>query len=127
MATASNTPVIREGFAPLTSQQEESMTQQRIGCTLAATAIATLFASAAAAQTTTIDPPGRLVASNCFQCHGTNGKGGFETLAGESASEIYNELREFRTKTEGGIMEPHARGYSDAQLRLMADYFSKQR
>jgi cytochrome subunit of sulfide dehydrogenase len=38
---------------------------------------------------------GRLLASNCFQCHGTNGKptsGGFDRLAGESVSEIYNEL-----------------------------------
>ncbi|WP_425485618.1 c-type cytochrome, partial [Hydrogenophaga aromaticivorans] len=42
-----------------------------------------------------VSPPGRLLASNCFQCHGTNGRGpGFERLAGESADEIYDELRE---------------------------------
>lgn len=73
--------------------------------------------------------PGRLVASNCFQCHGTNGNpvGGFDRLAGESTGEIYQELLEFRSgKEESGIMTLHARGYTDQQLRAIADFFSKQ-
>jgi cytochrome subunit of sulfide dehydrogenase len=84
----------------------------------------------AAAQTTTTEPPaGRLLASNCFQCHGYNGKSsiGFEDLAGESSSEIYKELLEMRTKVPPKMMDMHARGYSDAQIRLIADYLSKQR
>lgn len=74
-------------------------------------------------------PPGRLLASNCFQCHGTNGKGpGFEKLAGESANEIYKELVEFRSGKEGqGIMAKHAMGYTDAQLRQLADWLATQR
>ena len=55
-----------------------------------------------AAQTATTAPPaGRLLASNCFQCHGYNGKSsiGFERLAGKSSSEIYKELVEMRSKT----------------------------
>ncbi len=81
----------------------------------------------AIAQTT--PPPGRLLASNCFQCHGYNGKSsiGFERLAGESASEIYEELMEMRSKMPPEMMDMHARGYSDAQIRLIADYLSKQR
>jgi cytochrome subunit of sulfide dehydrogenase len=87
-----------------------------------------LAAAPALAQTTTADPPaGRLLASNCFQCHGTNGRGGVETLAGESASEIYNELKEMQQKVPPKMMDMHARGYTDAQIRLIADYFSKQR
>lgn len=67
------------------------------------------------AQTAT-PPPGRLLASNCFQCHGTNGKGpGFDTLAGKSASKIHGELLEFQSGKEGdNIMARHARGYIDA-------------
>jgi sulfide dehydrogenase cytochrome subunit len=75
----------------------------------------------ALAQTT---PPGRLLASNCFQCHGTNGSGGFERLTGESAAEIVKELREMRVKTSPDIMEIHARGYNDAQLQLLANYLA---
>jgi sulfide dehydrogenase cytochrome subunit len=78
------------------------------------------------AQTT---PSGRLLASNCFQCHGTNGSGpGFDRLTGESASEIYKELREFQSGKEGnGIMARHAMGYADAQLRALSDWLSRQR
>ena len=89
-----------------------------------------LASTSAAAQTTTLmPPPGRLLASNCFQCHGYDGKSsiGFERLAGESPSEIYNELREMRSKVPPEMMEMHARGYSDAQIRLIADYLSKQK
>ena len=83
-----------------------------------------------AAQTTSTEPPaGRLLASNCFQCHGYNGKSsiGFEQLAGHSSSEIYKELLEMRSKVPPQMMDMHARGYSDAQIRLIADYLSKQR
>ena len=76
-----------------------------------------------------IPPDGRLLASNCFQCHGTNGKGpGFDKLAGKSASEIYKELREFSTGKEGdGIMSRHAMGFTDAQLRSLSAWFATQR
>jgi cytochrome subunit of sulfide dehydrogenase len=72
---------------------------------------------------------GRLLASNCFQCHGTNGTGGFDSLAGKSATEIYGELREFASGKEdaNGIMAAHAMGFSDAQLRSIASYFASVR
>ena len=87
-----------------------------------------LAASTAGAQSTT-PPPGRLLASNCFQCHGTNGKGpGFDRLAGKSASELYNELQSFKSGKEGtGLMAKHAMGYSDAQLMAIAKWLSTQR
>ena len=75
-------------------------------------------------------PTGRLLASNCFQCHGTNGKGpGFDKLAGKASREIYEELVEMRAGKEdkGGIMAKHAMGYTDAQLLAIAGYLSKQR
>ena len=87
------------------------------------------LASLCAAAQTAEPPAGRLLASNCFQCHGYNGKSsiGFDRLAGESASEIYSELMEMRSKMPPKMMDMHARGYSEAQIRLIADYLSKQR
>ena len=72
---------------------------------------------------------GRLLASNCFQCHGTDGKGGFEKLAGKSASELYGDLKEFASGKENsdGIMAAHAMGFSDEQLKSIASYFSSIR
>ncbi len=89
-----------------------------------------LASTCVAAQTTTTAPPaGRLLASNCFQCHGYDGKSsiGFERLSGESSAEIYKELIEMRTKSRPDIMDMHARGYTNAQIRLIADYLSKSK
>lgn len=94
-----------------------------------ALALGVLMTVWAAQAQTTAPPPGRLLASNCFQCHGTNGKGpGFDTLAGKSASEIYGELKEFQSGKEGNnIMAKHAMGYTDAQLQSLAAWFATQR
>lgn len=92
-------------------------------------AATTLALGAGATAQTVVSPPGRLLASNCFQCHGTNGKGpGFDRLAGKSANELYDELREFRAGKEGqGIMARHSMGYTDAQLRSLSQWLSTQR
>ena len=98
---------------------------------LRAVAVAIALASAATTSFAQAVPAGRLLASNCFQCHGTNGKpsvGGFDRLAGMSASEVYSELKEMQGKTVGNdIMKIHARGYTDAQLRAIGNYFAAQR
>ncbi len=74
---------------------------------------------------------GRQLASNCYQCHGTNGTGGFERLLGESYAEIYGELSEFITdedgEEDGEVMRAHALGYTDAQMRALANYLSQLR
>ena len=92
-------------------------------------AAAALAASQAAIAQTAISPPGRLLASNCFQCHGTNGKGpGFDKLAGKSARKLFKEMKEYQSGKEGdGIMARHAMGYSDAQLRELCQWLSQQR
>ena len=92
--------------------------------------LAPLAAMALPATAQTV-PAGRLLASNCFQCHGTNGRpsvSGFDRLAGSSSSEIYSELKEMQGKTVGNdIMKVHARGYTDTQLRAISAYFAAQR
>jgi cytochrome c553 len=84
--------------------------------------------SASARRNTTVaavqpaNTEGRLLASNCFQCHGTMGTGGFEQIRGKSA----NELIEFQGKTASSdIMAAHAQGYTTDQLRKIAAYLKK--
>lgn len=101
----------------------------RLRIPAAALAAATTALSVLAADAPAI-PAGRLLASNCFQCHGTNGKGpGFERLAGKSEQELYEDLVEMQLGLEdrGGLMARHAMGYTDAQLRAIAQYLSRQR
>jgi sulfide dehydrogenase cytochrome subunit len=99
---------------------------QRSTRALAVTAFVLGASLTALAQT---PPAGRLLASNCFQCHGTNGKGpGFDSLNGKSSSEIYKDLIEFRSGKEGaGLMAKHSLGYTDAQLRQLSQWLSTQR
>ena len=94
--------------------------RSRLATAIAAAALVTSIPSLA--QT----PPGRLLASQCAQCHGTNGNGpGFDELAGKASHELYGELMEMKYRSQiEGIMDRQARGYSDAQLRAISDYLS---
>ena len=54
---------------------------------------------------------GRLLASNCTQCHATNvlpKTGGYDSLVGKSYSDIYGELREFQQKEEAPAQDAEA-------------------
>ncbi|MBI5260084.1 MAG: cytochrome C [Burkholderiales bacterium] len=97
----------------------------RIRRRVTAAALATLLAQGAWAQTA---DEGRLLASGCFQCHGTNGvNGSFGTLAGAGRQDLLNKLNDMRGKAaRANIMYPHARGYTNQQLALIADYFARQ-
>ncbi|MBN8447625.1 c-type cytochrome [Accumulibacter sp.] len=70
-------------------------------------------------------PAGQVLASQCAQCHGTNGNGpGFDEVAGKSASELQKDLLEMKRRPVEGIMDRQARGYTDAQIKLIADYLA---
>ncbi|HRX70142.1 MAG: cytochrome C [Candidatus Competibacteraceae bacterium] len=72
-------------------------------------------------------PAGRLLASQCAQCHGTDGRavGDIDSLRGESAWELYEEMLEMKYGNESNdIMHYQARGYTEGQIRLIADYYA---
>lgn len=74
-----------------------------------------------------IDLPGRVLASNCFQCHGTNGYAGELKIGEQSASSIISDINEMKTKDpRSNIMNLHARAYTTAEIKLIAEYISKQ-
>ena len=88
-----------------------------------------VVAGASTAAQAQVGQAGRLLASNCFQCHGTNGKGpGFDNINGKSVGEIYKKLKEFQAGKEGnGIMAKHSMGYTDAQMVALDKWLSTQR
>jgi sulfide dehydrogenase cytochrome subunit len=78
-------------------------------------------------KSTNIDLPGRVLASNCFQCHGTNGYAGELKIGEQSASSIISDINEMKTKDpRSNIMNVHARAYTTEEIKLIADYISKQ-
>lgn len=68
------------------------------------------------------DTTGRLLASNCFQCHGTGGAGGFESIRGSEASEVVDYLTQ---PASSEIMAAHAQGYTRAQLDAIIAYLQR--
>ena len=77
---------------------------------------------AAATVSQPVSTAGRLLASNCFQCHGTGGVGGFERIRGSDAAEVKEYLRK---PARGDIMAAHAQGYTNAQLDAIIAYLKQ--
>lgn len=76
-----------------------------------------------------VSPPGRLLASNCAQCHGTTDSApGFDRLTGKSASKLLRKMHKYQSGAEGeGIMTHHAMGYTEQHLRDLVQWLSQQR
>lgn len=98
-------------------------------CFLLLVAASALGTSSAVLAQSPVSPTGRLLASNCAQCHGTTrGSPGFDKLTGKSAAKIYSELKKFQSgRKPGNIMTRHAMGFTDPQLREIAQYLSTQK
>ena len=75
-------------------------------------------------------PVGGQLAASCAMCHGTGGRsaGGNEPLAGMPKEELIRKLSEFRSGAKPAtVMHQIAKGYTDPQLNLIAEYFSAQK
>ncbi len=93
-----------------------------------AAGLASSWATSALAQ----DYKARAWAASCASCHGTNGRGGSDeipALAGRSKADLVAVLKEFKAgkRTTATIMHQHAKGYTDAQLESIAEYFAQQK
>ncbi|WP_198411378.1 c-type cytochrome [Marinimicrobium alkaliphilum] len=71
-----------------------------------------------------------LLASSCANCHGTDGRGTMTlaAIAGRPASILESQLLAFKHDESAGatVMDRIAQGYSDDELKALADYFANQ-
>ena len=85
-------------------------------------------APAAALAQANVDS-GRYLAGNCANCHGTLGaaKGAMPSLAGQKKETLVEQMRAFRDgKRPATVMHQLAKGYSDAQIEVIAEFFARQ-
>ncbi len=71
-----------------------------------------------------------LMASACAACHGTNGHsvGGTPSLAGLEQLYFIEQMQLFQSgERPSSVMMKHARGYTEEEIRLLAEYFSKRK
>lgn len=74
----------------------------------------------------------RYLASNCANCHGTDGRsasdGGMPGLAGMSRTYFLEQMNAFRSGArQATVMHQIAKGYDQQQLSLLADFFAQQK
>jgi sulfide dehydrogenase cytochrome subunit len=73
---------------------------------------------------------GRSLAATCANCHGTDGRPrgqALAPLAGMKAEAMLALLAEYRRGARAGTVMPQiVKGYTEAQLRLVAAYFATQ-
>lgn len=63
--------------------------------------------------------------SNCFSCHGTDGRspGAIPSLTGMNSQQAILVLKEFKSGARSAtVMTRHAKGYTDAELEAIANY-----
>lgn len=95
--------------------------------------VAALCLLAVAGTSQAADPNlGRNLAATCANCHGTNGNAvkssGIEPLAGMEKAKMLQKLADFRSGDKPAtIMQQISKGYSEAQLELIATYFAAQK
>jgi cytochrome c553 len=90
---------------------------------------AVLIASAAPAMAQDANLA-RNLAATCANCHGTNGnaRGDMKQLAGVSSEKILAQLADFRSGAQPAtIMHQIVKGYTEPQLKLIADWFAAQK
>jgi cytochrome subunit of sulfide dehydrogenase len=70
------------------------------------------------------------LAANCANCHGTEGRAVavMPALAGLNREVFIQTMRDFRdNKRAATLMHQIAKGYTDEQIALMAEFFSRQK
>jgi sulfide dehydrogenase cytochrome subunit len=73
---------------------------------------------------------GAMLGASCDGCHGTDGHspGSIPDISGKSAEFIRTSLEEFRSgERESTVMMRQAKGYTDEEMQLIAEYFAKRK
>lgn len=69
----------------------------------------------------------RGMAAACSSCHGTQGvaQSGMDSLAGLDKDDFIKKMMDFKSgKKPATLMHQLSKGYSDAQIELLAGYFA---
>jgi cytochrome subunit of sulfide dehydrogenase len=86
---------------------------------------------AAAASATAAPPSAAMLANACGGCHGTHGVSAgmsMPSLAGQSKEFFTTAMKKFKSgERPATVMGRLSKGYSDAEIDAMADFFAKQK
>ncbi|MDH5393321.1 MAG: cytochrome c4 [Gammaproteobacteria bacterium] len=90
-----------------------------------------LFGSITSINTIAATPGASMLANTCAGCHGTNGSSvgpASPTIAGISVDYFIETMQAYKkAERPSTIMSRIAKGYSDEEIKLMANFFAKQK
>ena len=91
-----------------------------------------LLASATVLSAETNAPPASFpyFVGNCFNCHGIEGRvnSAIPSIAGRDKAYLEETLKAYKAGTkQATIMHQLAKGYTDEEIAVLADYFSRQK
>jgi len=92
-----------------------------------ATALSGLAATVGMSPALAEGASGQTIGLTCVVCHGAQGRGtkGIPALAGRSADQTYAALLAYKNGSRPAtVMDRHAKGYSDEELRAVSEYFA---
>lgn len=93
--------------------------------------LALLASSAGLAQASGLpQTPPPYFAANCANCHGTDGKSAaaIPGIAGKDKAWLEEVLKAYKQGTRPAtIMHQLAKGYTDEEIAILANYFSRQK
>lgn len=72
------------------------------------------------------EPSGQTIAFACAGCHGVKdlGKGAVPVLKGQDAAYLEKAMLEFKAGTKTGTIMPRiAKGFTDTELKAVAEYY----
>ena len=94
-----------------------------------ALAMAMSFPLAAATPAAAPQPTGEMMGNTCAGCHGTHGRlqgEAFRPLAGMNEATFIRAMEEFRSGARPATLMGHvAKGYTDEEIKAMAEFFAK--
>lgn len=96
---------------------------------LSTVGVTSLFALTVPSQSAELTR-GAMLSISCAGCHGTDGNspGAMPSIAAKPADFIETALKEFGSgKRHSTVMGRHAKGYTDEEIKLIADYFADQK
>jgi len=92
-----------------------------------ATALSGLAATVGISPAFAEGASGQTIGLTCVVCHGAQGRGTktIPALAGRNADQTYATLLAYKSGSRPStVMDRHAKGYSDEELRAVSDYFA---
>ena len=124
--TSAKSLLAADGGSATSTPAAKQVSTEKVAAPVAAAKPAKPVKQMRSSKRAELNPRGQILSLSCASCHGTDGKsaGIMPPLFGRSSEYIETALKEFKSGDRySTVMARHAKGYTDQEIKLIADYF----